>query len=103
MRPARPEAIPLDSPGVSFGADFLPRLARCAARLRAAGGRREGGAGGLQAGAGLGFLGYRPYRAGESARALDWSLYARLDRPVVRLARRESPERGARPPGASAP
>ena len=95
MRSARADAIPLDSPGVAFGADFLARLARCTARLRAAGGRREGGAGGLQAAGGLEFLGYRPYRPGESARALDWGLYARLDRPFVRLARRESGERWA--------
>ncbi len=31
------------------------------------------------------FLEYRPYRAGESTRAIDWRKYARTDRAVVRL------------------
>jgi len=98
MRPARATAVPLDSPGVAFGADFLPRLQRLVARRDAARARRgasEGSAAGARAGAGLEFEGYRPYRPGENLRALDWGLYARLDRPFVRLARRETSERWA--------
>jgi uncharacterized protein (DUF58 family) len=95
MSRARAQAVPLDSPGVVLGADLLPRLERFAARVRAAGWRREGGTAGLLSGAGLEFAGYRPYRPGESARGVDWGLCARLDRPFVRLARREASERFA--------
>ena len=62
-------------------------------RVAAARERREGtGPAGLL-GAGEEFVGYRPYRPGEDLRQLDWNLLARLDRPFVRVTRREAGER----------
>jgi uncharacterized protein (DUF58 family) len=37
-------------------------------------------------------VGYRPYRAGEDLRQLDWNLLARLDKPYVRVTRQEAGE-----------
>jgi uncharacterized protein (DUF58 family) len=80
---------------VRFGADFARRLERLAIRFTAARERREGtGPAGLF-GAGEEFVGYRPYRPGEDLRQLDWNLLARLDRPFVRVTRREAGERWA--------
>ncbi|MEM7309240.1 MAG: DUF58 domain-containing protein [Planctomycetota bacterium] len=87
--------IPLPSPGVRFGDDFLGRVERLVARVRSARERREGSGKGSLQGVGAEFLGYRPYRPGENLRAVDWSLFARLDRPFVRVARREASERWA--------
>jgi len=80
-------------PGVAFGADFTRRLERFVLRIAAARERREGSGRGALAGGGDEFVGYRPYRSGEDLRALDWSLFARLDRPYVRVTRREASER----------
>jgi uncharacterized protein (DUF58 family) len=79
--------------GVRFEPDFLHRLQRFAERVAAARERREGGITASLAGGGHEFVGYRPYRAGEDLRALDWSLLARTDRPFVRVTRREAGER----------
>lgn len=62
------------------------------ARVRGARERREGAGNATLQGVGAEFVGYRPYRPGENLRALDWNLYARLDRPFVRVARREASE-----------
>lgn len=51
--------------------------------------RRRGGAWGerrsVRRGTGLEFADYRDYSPGDDPRRLDWALYARLDRPYVRL------------------
>lgn len=64
-------------------------------RSRGAAERREGRGHSALYGAGEEFVGYRPYRAGESLSALDWNLLARLDQPFVRVAKREASERWA--------
>jgi len=94
--PSRSAAsVRLPSPTVSLGRDYLARVERLVPRIRAARERREGAGRGGMAGGGQEFTGYRPYRPGESLRNIDWGLYARLDRPFVRLSRRESGERWA--------
>jgi uncharacterized protein (DUF58 family) len=78
---------------VRFGADFLTRLEHFAERVAAARERRAGRGSAGAAGGGYEFVGYRPYRAGEDLRALDWNLLARLDRPFVRVTQEEAGER----------
>ena len=95
-RERRAERAPeLPSPGVAFGADFLPRLGRIALRLRSEHERHEGAGRSRLFGVGSEVVGFRPYRPGEDLRHLDWSLYARMRRPFVRVARREASERWA--------
>ncbi len=70
--------------------DFLARLqglASAFSRLRA---RSEGYGGDPGAGRGQEFVGYRPYRVGEDARALDFLMLARLGKPYVRVQRSEA-------------
>ncbi|MCC6406692.1 MAG: DUF58 domain-containing protein [Planctomycetes bacterium] len=76
-----------------FEPDFARRLEVFVARVASSRERREGARVGRGAGDGAEFVGYRPYRAGEDLRRLDWSLFARLDRPFVRVTR---PEVGGR-------
>lgn len=85
----------LPAPAVQFGDDFLARVEGLLVRLSGARERREGAGRSALAGGGEEFTGYRPYRPGEDLRALDWSLLARLDRPFVRVTRREASERWA--------
>jgi uncharacterized protein (DUF58 family) len=81
--------------GVRFGPDFTARLERLVARVALARDVREG-AGRLHvAGGGEEFVGHRPYRPGEDLRDLDWTLLARLDRPFVRVRRREATQHWA--------
>lgn len=107
-----PRAAPgeLPTPTVHLEPDYLRRALHLIATLSAARERREGAGRGSLAGGGEEFVGFRPYRPGEDLRRLDWSLYARLDRPFVRVTRREAGERwailldasasmGAGPPG----
>jgi len=82
----------LPCPTVAFGGDYVRRLERLTLRLAAARERREGAGSAALAGGGDEFVGYRPYRPGEDLRRLDWDLFARLDRPYVRLTRREAAE-----------
>jgi len=77
---------------VRFPPDFVRRLERLVLRVSAARERREGAGNAALAGAGDEFVGYRPYRPGEDPRPIDWSLFARLDRPYVRVMRREAAE-----------
>ena len=88
-------SIELPCPTVRFGADYLPRLERMTVRFRAIRERREGAGRAALAGGGEEFVGSRPYRPGEDLRLLDWDLLARLDRPYVRVTRREASERWA--------
>jgi uncharacterized protein (DUF58 family) len=88
-RGALPE---LPSPGVAFEPGFASRLLQLVGALASAAERREGAGRARLAGAGEEFVGYRPYRAGEDASRIDQDLLARLDRPFVRVARREARE-----------
>ncbi|MAF64657.1 MAG: hypothetical protein CMJ84_03215 [Planctomycetes bacterium] len=85
----------LPAPGVHFAPDYLARVERLLLRLAGARERREGPGRSALAGGGEEFTGYRPYRPGEDLRAVDWNLLARLDRPFVRVTRREAGERWA--------
>jgi uncharacterized protein (DUF58 family) len=85
-------AVPLPSPRVRFGPDFLARLGRLAARVASLRERREGQGHARLTGVGAEFVGHRPYRSGEDLRSLDWNLLARLGRPYVRVNAREASE-----------
>lgn len=80
---------------VHFERDFVARLEALTARVAAARGREEGAGPHATLGSGVEFAGYRPYRPGEDVRDLDWASLARLDRPFVRVRRRETSERWA--------
>lgn len=95
MRSRSPEPAPLPAPGVHFAGEYHRRIERLSARLSSIRERREGAGSAALAGSGQEFVGYRPYRPGEDLRMLDWSLLARLDRPFVRVTRREAFEHWA--------
>lgn len=82
-----------DPTRVRFEAGFVRRLERLVGRVALSG--ELGGARGRTLGAGDEVIGFRPYRPGEDLRHLDWNLLARLDRPFVRVHRREAGERWA--------
>jgi len=84
---ARGRSLP--SPGVRLGADFLARVVALCARRRRSRAGSEGAGRQWATGGGFEFVGYRPYRAGEDVRAIDWTVFAREDRPFVRATRRE--------------
>ena len=85
----------LQAPRVRFAPGFLRRVERFVPELAAARERREGAGGNRLDGAGLEFVGRRPYRAGDDPRRIDWELLARDDRPWVRVLHREAAERWA--------
>jgi uncharacterized protein (DUF58 family) len=76
-----------------FGSDFLSRLERLclAIRNRGAGGPR-GTRRGRRTGASIEFADHRDYVPGDEIRAVDWNIYGRLDRLMVKL---YEEERGA--------
>lgn len=82
----------LPAPSVRFEPDFLARAANLEARLSATRQRREGQGQAQLSGAGADLVGFRPYRPGEDLRQLDWNLLARLEKPFVRVTRREAGE-----------
>lgn len=85
-----PRSLP--SAEVRFGPDFPARLAALQLRMGGALLRREGAGAGSLAGDGDDLAGFRPYRPGEDLRRMDWNLLARLDKPFVRVTRREAGE-----------
>jgi uncharacterized protein (DUF58 family) len=87
------EAPLFAAPRARLRGGFVRRLE---ALVRRAAGRRERGehvGRGRAPGGGDEFVGHRAYRPGEDVRHLDWALYARLERPFVRVHRREAGER----------
>lgn len=82
MHAAAAAAAPLPR----FDDAFLRRLERLsvvARRVAARGGRAERRT--RRAGAGIEFSDHRGYLPGDDLRHLDWNLYARLDKPLVRV------------------
>ena len=82
--PAEPQ---LPSPTVEFTPALLRRFGAFSARLAATREREEVGRRRALSGVGDEFVGHRPYRPGEDLRQLDWTLFARLDRPFVQIRR----------------
>ena len=82
--PAEPK---LPSPTVEFTSALLQRFGAFSARLAATREREEVGRRRALSGVGDEFVGHRPYRPGEDLRQLDWTLFARLDRPFVQIRR----------------
>ncbi|GEM_PF-801265 len=82
----------LPCPDVQLGPEYLKRLERLSLRFAAGLERREGAGRASLLGAGEEYVTSRPYRPGEDLRQLDWDLLARLDRPYIRVSRREASE-----------
>ena len=82
----------LPCPMVVLGPEYLKRLERLSLRFAAGLERREGAGRAGLLGSGEEFVTSRPYRPGEDLRQLDWDLLARLDRPYIRVSRREAAE-----------
>lgn len=77
---------------VQFPEDFTGRVASLQLQLGTARQSREGAGNTWHQGVGGDLVGFRPYRPGEDLRQLDWNLLARLDKPFVRVTRREAGE-----------
>ncbi|MFT7484989.1 MAG: hypothetical protein ACI9F9_000835 [Candidatus Paceibacteria bacterium] len=90
MSPVETREVPL--PGVKFAPGFRDAVAALRGMLGAARQSREGSGNSSMLGSGADLMGFRPYRAGEDLRQLDWNLLARLDKPYVRVTRREAGE-----------
>ena len=71
------------SSGATLGSAFRLALPREAMR------GRDGARAGAGAGSSLDFLDFRDYHPGDDLRRLDWGVYARTDREVVKLYREE--------------
>jgi len=70
----------------SFPPEFLARLERMSVRARKrASGLSQGRGKGTTAGSGVEFVDIREYSPGDDLRAVDWNLYARLDRLLIRV------------------
>lgn len=82
-------------PTVRFAPEFAARVERFTELTRARLARREEFGRSPAAPGGHDFVGYRPYHVGDDPRTIDWAAYARSDRPLVRLTRREAGERWA--------
>ncbi len=86
------QAGELPCPMVVLGPEYIRRLERLSLRFAAGLERREGAGRAGLLGSGEEFVTSRPYRPGEDLRQLDWDLLARLDRPYIRVSRREAAE-----------
>ncbi len=65
----------------------ISRLALVASRIRA--GRMKGERRSTRRGGGVEFADYRGYVPGDDLRRLDWNIYARLDKPFIKLMEEE--------------
>lgn len=73
-----------------FPPEFLARLERLAVRARRpAGGLSWGRGKGQSSGSGIEFVDLREYSPGDDLRAVDWNLYARLDKLLLRVFRQD--------------
>ena len=73
-----------------FPPEFLARLERLAVRARRpASGLSYGRGRGTSAGSGVEFVDVREYSPGDDLRRVDWNLYARLDKLLLRVFRQE--------------
>src|SRR5438067_12819969 len=73
-----------------FSPEFLARLERLAVRARRpASGMSYGRGRGTTAGSGVEFVDLREYSPGDDLRRVDWNLYARLDKLLIRVFRQE--------------
>src|SRR4051812_7100226 len=73
-----------------FSPEFLARLERLAVRARRpASGMSYGRGKGTSTGGGIEFVDLREYSPGDDLRAIDWNLYARLDKLLLRVFRQE--------------
>ena len=88
MRKGRPADPPY--PGAQAPPDLGARLEDLSVTFRRRQAQAEGAGQDWGVGRGQEFVGYRPYRAGEDARALDFTLLARLGKPFVRVTRPEA-------------
>ncbi|MEO0652515.1 MAG: DUF58 domain-containing protein [Planctomycetota bacterium] len=82
-----------DPTRVRFDAGYRRRLDTLVLRLDTARRRIEASGRAREMGVGEEWVGFRPYRPGDDPRRMDWQLLARLDRPFVRVTRREASER----------
>ncbi len=81
---------PLPCPQASPPVDWMARLEALTWQHQRRRAQAEGAGTDWGTGRGDDFVGYRPYRAGEDARSLDFSLLARSGRPFVKMTRREA-------------
>lgn len=81
------------APRVRFPRGFARRLEACGARLAVGAAAGEGAGRARPPGPGLELVGFRPYQPGEPVDRIDWTQSARLERPWVRVTRREASER----------
>ncbi len=73
-------------PALRFDEEFLRKLDRLAVIAKRVSARaRRGERRTRRAGAGIEFADHRDYSPGDDLRHLDWNLYGRLDRPLVRM------------------
>ena len=73
-----------------FPPEFLARLERLEVRARrAASGMSYGRGKSASSGGGVEFVDIREYSPGDDLRAVDWNLYARLDKLLIRVFRQE--------------
>src|SRR5512136_1351141 len=69
-----------------FDQDFLKRLeALSIVSRRVATGQAKGERRSLRKGTGVEFMDYRPYTVGDDLRYVDWNIYSRLDKLLLKL------------------
>lgn len=85
-RPARPVFLPAELDPTVFDEAFLRQLERLLLLVRApVRGGLKGGRRSVKRGQSVEFADYRDYTLGDDLRQLDWNVYARLERLLVKL------------------